>query len=76
MTSWNGIAARTGTSDDIIFVLNREVEEALKTPEVQKYTRDAGMDARGMASKDLSKRIASDIDKWSQIIAKAGIRRR
>ena len=76
VTSWNGIAARTGTSDDIIFVLNREVEEALKTPAIQKYARDAGMDARGMASKDLSKRIASDVDKWSQIIAKAGIRRR
>ncbi len=76
VTSWNGIAARTGTSDDIIFVLNREVEEALKTPEVQKYARDAGMDARGMSSKDLSKRIASDIDKWTQIIAKAGIKRR
>ncbi len=76
VTSWNGMAARTGISDDIIFVLNREVEEALKTPEVQKYARDAGMDARGMASKDLSKRIASDIDKWTQIIAKAGIKRR
>lgn len=76
VTSWNGIAARTGTSDDIIFVLNREVEEALKNPEVQKYARDAGMNARGMSSKDLSKRIASDIDKWTQIIAKAGIKRR
>jgi tripartite-type tricarboxylate transporter receptor subunit TctC len=57
-------------------VLNREVAEALKSPEVQKYSSQAGMDARGMASKDLQKRIESDVEKWSQLIAKAGIEKR
>ena len=75
VTSWNGLAAPAGTSDDIVFVLNREVIEALKSPEVQKFSKESGMDARGMASKDLAKRIASDIDKWSQLIAKAGIQK-
>ena len=76
VTSWNGLAAPAGTSDDIVFVLNREVVEALKSPEVQKFSNESGMDARGMASKDLAKRIASDVEKWSQLIAKAGIRKR
>jgi len=75
VASWNGLAAPAGTSDDIVFVLNREVAEALKSPEVQKFSNESGMDARGMASKDLAKRIASDIDKWSQLIAKAGIQK-
>jgi tripartite-type tricarboxylate transporter receptor subunit TctC len=75
VTSWNGLAAPAGISDDIVFVLNREVIEALKSPEVQKFSSESGMDARGMASKDLAKRIASDIDKWSQLIAKAGIQK-
>jgi tripartite-type tricarboxylate transporter receptor subunit TctC len=76
VTSWNGLAAPTGTSDDIVFVLNHAVNEALKSPEVQKYSIEAGMDARGMASKDLAKRIHSDVEEWSQLIAKAGIQKR
>ncbi len=76
VTSWNGLAAPAGTSDDIVFVLNREVVEALKSPEVQKFSAESGMDARGMSTKDLSARIKSDVDKWSQLIAKAGIQRR
>jgi tripartite-type tricarboxylate transporter receptor subunit TctC len=73
VTSWNGLAAPAGTSEDIIFVLNREVVEALKSPEVQKFSTESGMDARGMSTKDLTARIKSDVDKWSQLIAKAGI---
>ena len=33
------------------------------------------MDARGMSSKDLSARIKSDVEKWTQLIAKAGIQK-
>ena len=76
VTSWNGLAAPTGTSDDIVFVLNRAVGEALKSPEVQKYTNNVGMDARGMSSKDLAKRIDDDVAKWTQLIEKAGIEKR
>jgi tripartite-type tricarboxylate transporter receptor subunit TctC len=76
VTSWNGIAAPKGTSDDIVFVLNREVTEALKSPDVQKFADGAGMDARGLDSKDLEKRINNDVQKWTQLIAKAGIERR
>lgn len=75
VTSWNGLAAPAGTSDDVVFVLNREVGEALKSPEVQKYSTKAGMDARGMSTKDLTARIKSDVDKWTQLIAKAGIQK-
>jgi tripartite-type tricarboxylate transporter receptor subunit TctC len=76
VTSWNGIAAPKGTSEDIVFVLNREVTEALKSPDVQKFANSAGMDARGLDSQDLEKRIKSDVQSWSQLIAKAGIERR
>ena len=75
VTSWNGLAAPAGTSDDIVFVLNREIGEALKSPEVQQYSREAGMDASGMASNDLEKRIKGDVEKWSQLIAKAGMKK-
>ena len=50
--------------------------EALKSPEVQKFSNDAGMDARGMSSEELRSRIKSDVAKWSQVIATAGITKR
>jgi tripartite-type tricarboxylate transporter receptor subunit TctC len=76
VTSWNGLAVKTGTSADIVTRLNQAVIEAMKSPEVQKFSNDAGMDARGMSSDDLRNRIKADVLKWSQVIAVAGITKR
>jgi tripartite-type tricarboxylate transporter receptor subunit TctC len=76
VTSWNGLAVKAGTAADIVTQLNQAVIEALKSPEVQKFSNDAGMDARGMSSEDLRSRIKSDVLKWSQVIATAGITKR
>lgn len=76
VTSWNGLAVPTGTPADIVALLNRAVDDALKSSEVQKFSSAAGMDARGMSSDDLRKRIKGDIAKWSQVIEKAGIAKR
>jgi tripartite-type tricarboxylate transporter receptor subunit TctC len=76
VTSWNGIAVRSGVPADIIAQLNRAVGEALKSPEVQKFSNDAGMDARGMSPDDLQNRIKGDVAKWSQVIEKAGMKKR
>lgn len=76
VTSWNGLAVRTGVPADIILELNRAVNEALKYPDLQKFSSAAGMDARGMSPEDLQNRIRSDVAKWSQAIEKAGIKKR
>lgn len=76
VTSWNGLAAPAGTPSGIVIQLNRAVGEALKSPEVQKFSNAAGMDARGMSSDDLRNRIKGDVAKWSQVIEKAGIKKR
>jgi len=76
VTSWNGLAVPHGTPAEIVALLNGAVDSALKSPEVQKFSNEAGMDARSMASGDLSNRIKSDVAKWSQVIEKAGIKKR
>ncbi|MFZ0066551.1 MAG: tripartite tricarboxylate transporter substrate-binding protein [Pseudolabrys sp.] len=76
VTSWNGLAVPAGTPNGIVAQLNQAVGEALKSPEVQKFSNSAGMDARGMSSDDLHNRIKSDVAKWSQVIEKAGIKKR
>jgi putative tricarboxylic transport membrane protein len=76
VTSWNGLAVPSGVSADVVGRLNRAVGEALGSPEVQKFSNDAGMDARGMAPEDLHNRIRSDVARWSQVIETAGIKKR
>jgi len=76
VTSWNGLAVPAATSADIVTMLNRAVDTALKSPEVQKFSSEAGMDARSMSSDELRNRIKNDVAKWSQVIEKAGIKKR
>jgi len=76
VTSWNGLAVPKGTPADVVTELNRAVDEALKSPEIQKFSNAAGMDARGMSSDDLHRRIKCDVVKWSRVIEKAGIKKR
>ncbi|MGA8998938.1 MAG: tripartite tricarboxylate transporter substrate binding protein [Pseudolabrys sp.] len=76
VTSWNGLAVPTGAPADIVTQLNHAVDEALKSPEVQNFSNAAGMDAHGMSPDDLRNRIKSDVAKWSEVIEKAGIKKR
>jgi tripartite-type tricarboxylate transporter receptor subunit TctC len=76
VTSWNGLAVPAGTPIDIVTLLNRAVDGALKSPEVQKFSNEAGMDARSMSPDDLRDRIKNDVAKWAQVIEKAGIKKR
>jgi putative tricarboxylic transport membrane protein len=75
VTSWNGLAVPAGTPPDIVTALNQAIGDALKSPEVQKYSAAAGMDARGMAPDDLRQRIHGDVGKWTEVIAKSGIQK-
>ena len=76
VTSWNGLAVPAGTPADIVTLLNRAIDSPLKSPEVQKFSGEAGMDARSMSPEDLRNRIKTDVAKWSQVIEKAGIKKR
>jgi tripartite-type tricarboxylate transporter receptor subunit TctC len=59
-----------------VTTLNHAVVEALKSAPVQKFSQEAGMDARGMSPEDLHDRIRSDVAKWAQVIEKTGIQKR
>lgn len=73
VTSWNGLAARTGTPADIVEKLNAGVDAALKSPEIQAVSSKSGMDARSMTTADMRVRIKNDVERWRQVIDKAGV---
>jgi putative tricarboxylic transport membrane protein len=76
VTSWSGLAVPKGTPREIVTKLNNALLEALKSPEVQKFSQAAGMDARAMSPEALHDRITNDVAKWSQVIERAGIKTR
>ena len=73
VTSWNGLAVRAGTPDDVVKVLNTEINRALAAPEVQEKSRRLGMDSRGSTPDEMRDRMGRDIVRWRDVIEKARI---
>lgn len=73
VTSYNGLVARTGTSPQIIKLLNTEIVRALGAPEVQEKYRGLGIHAEPSTPQEMHDRLARDIAKWRDVIDKAGI---
>jgi tripartite-type tricarboxylate transporter receptor subunit TctC len=75
VTSWNGLSGPAGLPGDIIQLLNREINETLRLPDVQARTRQVGVVARGSTPQEMHERTKADIAKWSAVIEKSGLAR-
>jgi tripartite-type tricarboxylate transporter receptor subunit TctC len=73
VTSWNAVSGPAGMPDDIVRLLSREINAALKLPDVQQKALQFGLDARGTTPEEMQARMAADIAKWAAVIEKAGI---
>ena len=74
-SSWNGVSVRAGTPAPIVDRLVKEIDKAVKSPDVQKVLLATGMVPESSSSEQMTQRIQSDIDKWRAVIDKAGIPR-
>ena len=73
--SWNALAGPAGMPHDVIDLLNREVNAALRDPELQRKARLFGLDARGTTPEEMDQRMRTDIAKWAEVIEKAGLQK-
>jgi tripartite-type tricarboxylate transporter receptor subunit TctC len=73
VTSWNGLFAPTGTSMEIIALLNKAIREVVAQPEVKQRYADLGIEAAASTPEQLKARLAGDITKWATVIERAGI---
>ena len=71
--SWNGMVAPPKTSPSVIARLNKEINAAIATPEIQKRFRDLIMEPRTGTPEDLQKIYETDVAVWRQIITEAKI---
>ncbi len=70
--TWNGIAARNGTSGDIIATLHRETVKALGDPTVRKPLTDIGVDIVGNTPAEFDAFIKAEQVKWTAIVKASG----
>ena len=71
--SWNALAAPAKTPKDIVARLNREVQAALNSPDVKKSLLDLNIEASPSTSAQLGDLLATEINRWSEVIARAKI---
>ena len=75
VVSWNALFAPAGTPAEIVRTLNSALQVILADADVKKRLIELGIEARAGTPQEISARLRSDIDKWRDVIEKAGIQR-
>lgn len=72
-STWYGLLAPAGTPEAIINRLNDATRKALSDADLRKKLQTAGLDPQPTSPKEFGKLIRSEIEKWREVIAEAGI---
>jgi len=73
VSSWNGLAAPTGTPQPIVDKLNAEVNKILASPDVQQQLQVLGAQAIGGSSRQFADHVQTQIQKWRDLVQAARI---
>jgi tripartite-type tricarboxylate transporter receptor subunit TctC len=73
VVSWNALFAPAKTPPEIVKTLNGALRDILADADVKKRLIELGIEAKAATPQEISARLKSDIDKWQQVIEKAGI---
>jgi tripartite-type tricarboxylate transporter receptor subunit TctC len=73
VVSWNALFAPAGTPEAIVQTLNGALRDILADAEVKKRLLELGIAAKASTPEEISARLKSDIEKWRDVIEKAGI---
>jgi len=73
VTGWNGVLAPARTPQPIIDKLNKTIVAALKTPEIEKFLREQGLEPAGNSPEEFAQAMHADIEKWIRVTHQAGI---
>jgi tripartite-type tricarboxylate transporter receptor subunit TctC len=71
--NWWGILAPAGTPAPIVEKLNRDVQAALKAPELQAQFAREGASSVEMSSAEFGEYIKTEMSKWSRVVREGGI---
>ena len=71
--SWNGMVLPAKTPRNVVMRINKEINSAIATPEIQKRFRELIMEPRTGTPDDLQKMYEADVTMWRRIITEAKI---
>lgn len=74
VTNWHGLVGPKGLPKEIVGRLNKEVNEALKSAEVEKILASDGLEPAGGSPEQLASLIKSEIARWSLVVKRAGVK--
>ena len=75
MISWGAIFAPARTPAAIVMKLNEQINAALQMADVKERYARIAIEPAGGPPEVLAKLVASELRKWSKVIAEAGIPR-
>jgi tripartite-type tricarboxylate transporter receptor subunit TctC len=74
VTNWHGLVGPKGLPKDIVQRLNREVNEAVKSKEVEKVLSSDGLEPAGGTPEELARIMKAEVARWAQVVKRAGIK--
>jgi tripartite-type tricarboxylate transporter receptor subunit TctC len=74
VANWFGLGAPKGTPPQVIAFLNRQVGDALKSPEVAARIKAMGAEAVTNTPAAFAELVRNDLTTWSKVIQDAGIK--
>ena len=73
VSSWNGLAVPAKTPKAVVDRLNNELQAVLANADVKKRLADLSLNAQGSTPEQTRDLLASEIKRWSEVIARAKI---
>ena len=70
---WYGVVAPAGTPPSIIQLLNKDITEIMSRPDIYNQFKSNGSEPNTGTSAQFADLIASDVERWSEVIKRAGI---
>jgi len=71
---WQAIAAPAGTPQSIVTRLSRELTQVLAEPATVAALAQQGVEAEASSPDKLAARIGADIEKWRDVLGRAGVK--
>lgn len=71
---WNGIVAPAGTPTYIVAKVNAALNDAVKSPAIAEKYAKQGVEADPMSPQEFGKFIVSEVNKWGDLVKKAGVK--
>ncbi|MCC6777988.1 MAG: tripartite tricarboxylate transporter substrate binding protein [Hyphomicrobiales bacterium] len=68
VTTWNGVAAASGTPKTIVDRLAAEIQRASQQPELRQTVESLGSEAVSSSPSELQRRVETELRRWTEIV--------